>query len=95
MELEDETKKLTTNDPVPVSDCTLLDSVSTLSCGSTSGSSVNNLLSRHHCPTSSKLSKKWVYTGLDCNPLKGKKRLKRPNCHNDPKSVPQGLTVCK
>ena len=44
-ESDDETKQLTTDDPAPVSDCTLLDSVSTSSCGSTSSSSVNSLLS--------------------------------------------------
>ena len=42
-ELEDETEQLTTDDPAPVSDCTLLDSASTSSHGSTSSSTVNSL----------------------------------------------------
>ena len=79
-----ETEQLTTDDPAPVSDCTLLDSASTSSHGSTSGSSVNSLLSRLHRPTSSELSRKRV---IDRNPPKGKKRLKGPNRRSDPKSV--------
>ena len=83
-ESEDETEQLTTDDPAPVSDCTLLDSASTSSRGSTSGSSVNSLLSRLHRPTSSELSRKRV---IDRNPPKGKKRSKGPNRRSDPKSV--------
>ena len=75
-ELEDETEQLTTDDPAPVSDCTLLDSASTSSRGSASGSSVNSLLSRLHRLTSSKLSRKWV---IDRKPPKGKKHSKGPN----------------
>ena len=76
-ESEDEMEQLTTDDPAPVSDCTLLDSASTSSHVSTSGSSVNSL-SRLHRPTSSELSRKRV---IDRNPLKG------PNRSSDPKSV--------
>ena len=73
-------EQLTTDDPAPVSDCTLLDSASTSSRGSTSSSSVYSL----HRPTSSKLSRKWVIGG---NPPKGKKRSNGPNRRSDPKSV--------
>ena len=66
-------EQLTTDDLAPVSDCTLLDSASTSSRGSTSSSSV---LSRLHRPTSSELSRKRV---IDRNPPKGKKRSKGPN----------------